>query len=69
MKNVDHYNFMHRRLNGNKYVDCFNIKHERLNRNSLIIPLFLSYLDFFLFFKQWMNIKYNKKFGLYQFQT
>ena len=60
-KNVDHFNFNHERLNKDRNVDHFNFKHERLNNNCLIMTLCLSYLDFLLYFKQWMNINYNKK--------
>ena len=45
----------------------FNCKHERLNNNSLIIALCLSYLDFLLLLKQWMNIntiKYVDHFNI-----
>ena len=42
IRNVDHYKFMHKRLNENKNVDCFNFKHDRLNKNFLIIAQFLK---------------------------
>ena len=42
-------------------MDGFNFKNERLNKTSLIRTLYLSYLDFLLFFEQWMNINNNKK--------
>ena len=41
-------------------VEHFNFKHDRLNKNSLIIALYLSYLEFLSFFKQYMNINYNQ---------
>ena len=74
-RNVDCFNFKYDRLNRNslikvsismrglnknRNVDFFNFKHERQNKNSLVMALCLSSLDFLLFFKQWININYNK---------
>ena len=56
MRNVGHFNFKHERMTENRNVDYFNFKHERLNKKFFDYTLRLSYLDFFLFFKQWINI-------------
>ena len=69
IKDVDHFNINHVRLNRNRNMDHFNFKHERLNKNSLILTLCFSYLDFWLFFKQWININYNESCGPFQFQA
>ena len=69
IKDVDHFNINHERLNKNINMGHFNFKHERLNNNSLILTPCLSYLDFLLFFKQWININYNEKFGPFQFEA
>ena len=61
IKYVDHFNINPERLNTNRNMDDFNFKHERQNENSLILALCLFYLDILLFFKQWINIYYNKK--------
>ena len=42
IRNVDHFNFMHKRLNKNKIKDCFNFKLDRLNKKFLIIAHFLK---------------------------
>ena len=63
IKDVDHFNINHERLNKNRNMGHFNFKHERLNNNSWILTPCLSYLDFLLFFKQWININYNEKCG------
>ena len=41
-------------------VDHFNFKHERPNKNYMILGLCLSYLQFLLFLKKWMNINRKK---------
>ena len=45
IKDVDHFNINHERLNKNINMGHFNFKHERLNNNSLILTPYLSYLD------------------------
>ena len=63
IKDIDHFNINHERLNKNRNLGHFNFKRERLNNNSLIMTPCLSYLDFLLFCKQWININYNEKYG------